>query len=183
MIGPLLWGLLLFITSTSSGVLAQDNEPWAKMLEGFKDPTRQYFDTALEYLDWMNKSPTCPRSLKKQIDYQIAMVHLDAVEMGAMFLARDEHMKRCRESLDKYIKENPNGDLAFEAQSTLGRLFMEEGRILMMRSEHEATKDAEREPLRLKAREEFKKALPFFEAADKLATEQAKKLQAMQKES
>lgn len=175
----LLSGLFVFPFSVS----AQDDAPWAKMLEGFKDPSRGYYDTALEYLEWMKTSPLCPDSLKGQMDYQIAMVHLEAIETGSIFLSRDDHMKNCRDSLEKYIKEHPDGDLAFDARSTLGRLFMEEGRLAIMKSEHELTRDNEREPLRLRAREEFKKSIPYFESADKWATEQARKLQAAQKEN
>ncbi|MDR2757360.1 MAG: AsmA family protein [Planctomycetaceae bacterium] len=178
---PVLGFILFFSLLSGHWLSAQEDEQWAKMLQGFKDPERKYFDTALEYLDWMKTSPFCPASLKKQIDYQIALAHLDVVESGNTFLSRDEHIKRCRESLEKFIKENPQSDLMFEAQSTLGRLFMEEGRMAMLYATHETTKDAEREQYRLKARDHFKKALPFFETADKLATEQAKKLQAMQK--
>ncbi|MDR2704644.1 MAG: hypothetical protein LBC02_02590 [Planctomycetaceae bacterium] len=173
--------ILLFFLMLGNGLWAQEDEKWAKMLQGFKDPDRKYFDTALEYLDWMKTSPLCPPSLKKQIDYQIAVVHLDAVESGNTFLSRDEHIKKCRESLEKFIKENPQNNLMFDAQSTLGRLFVEEGRMAMLYANHETTKDAEREQYRIKARDSFKKALPFFESADKLATEQAKKLQEMQK--
>ncbi|MDR1269334.1 MAG: AsmA family protein [Planctomycetaceae bacterium] len=173
--------VLLFFLLSGNSVLGQEDESWAKMLQGFKDPERKYFDTALEYLHWMQTSPLCPPSLKKQIDYQVAVVHLDAIESGNTFLPRDEHIKKCRESLEKFIKENPQHDLMFDAQSTLGRLFMEEGRTAMLYATHETTKNAEREQYRVKARDNFKKALPFFEAADKLATEQAKKLQDTQK--
>ncbi|MDR2440511.1 MAG: hypothetical protein LBE12_14210 [Planctomycetaceae bacterium] len=178
---PVLCCILFFFLLSGHWLSAQEDEQWAKMLQGFKDSDRKYFDTALEYLDWMKTSPLCPLSLKKQIDYQIALVHLDAVESGNTFLPRDEHIKKCRDSLEKFIKENPQNDLMFDAQSTLGRLFMEEGRMTMLYAAHETTKDAEREQYRLKARDSFKKALPYFETADKLATEQAKKLQNMQK--
>ncbi len=144
------------------------------MLDGLK--TQKYYDTALEYLDWMKSSPLCPLSLKKQLDYQIAMTHLDAIEDAAMFLPRDEHMKKCREALDKYLKENPNGAFVFDAVSTQGRLLMEEGRIDVARADAETTKESEREPLKKKAREAFKQALPFFEKADALASENARKL-------
>ncbi|MDR0336177.1 MAG: hypothetical protein LBI18_03705 [Planctomycetaceae bacterium] len=178
---PVLACVLLLFLLSGNLVWAQKDEPWMKMLQGFKEPDRKYFDTALDYLDWMKTSPLCPTSLKQQIDYQIAIVHLDAVESGNTFLPRDEHIKKCREALEKFIKENPQHDLMFESQSTLGRLFVEEGRTAMLYATHETTKNADREQHRLKARDNFKKALPFFEAADKLATEQAKKLQEMQK--
>ncbi|MDR0870899.1 MAG: tetratricopeptide repeat protein [Planctomycetaceae bacterium] len=163
-----------------TAVFGQETQ-WGKILDGFKDPQRGYYDTALDYLEWMRTSPLCPSDLRPQIDYQIASVHLDAVENNAMFLTRDEHLKRCREALEKYLKEHPDGDAAFEAESSLGRLFMEEGRIAVIKSEHELTKDADRQPLKEKARSDFLNALPFFEKADKLATEQAKTLQAAQK--
>ena len=165
-------GLLLV---SFSSACADDSETWSKMLEGLK--SQGYYDTALEYLDWMKSSPLCPSSLKKQLDYQIANTHLDAIEDGAMFLPRDEHMKRCREALEKYLSANPNGEFVFDAISTQGRLLMEEGRIDIARANAETTRDADREPLTKKAREAFKQALPFFEKADKLATEHAQKLQ------
>ena len=158
-------------------VRADESETWSKMLEGLK--SQGYYDTALEYLDWMRSSPLCPRSLKKQLDYQVAGTHLDAIEDGAMFLPRDEHMKKCREALEKYLTANPNGDFVFEAISTQGRLLMEEGRLDIARANAETTRDADREPLTKKARDAFKAALPFFEKADQLATEHAKKLQTL----
>lgn len=173
---------LFFVSSIFfSAVSAQEDQQWSKMLQGLKNPEHPYYDTALDYLDWMRTSPLCPLTLKGQIDYQAALIHFDAVQNDAMFLQRDEHMKRCRELLEKFVKEKADNPLVFQAQSMLGRLFMEEGRIAMIRSEHETTRDEERGPLREKARGEFKKALPSFEAADKIATERAKKLQETQK--
>lgn len=169
------FGVLVPMTS------AQGDQQWSKMLQGLKNSERPYYDTALDYLDWMRTSPLCPFTLRGQIDYQAAMVHFDAVQNNAMFLQRDEHMKRCRELLEKFVKEKANNPLVFQAQTMLGRLFMEEGRMAIIRSEHETTRDEERGPLREKARDEFNKALPRFEAADKMATERAKKLQATQK--
>ena len=171
-----LFVLVVGLLSTSfSGLQANESEVWSKMLEGLK--SQGYHDTALEYLDWMKTSPLCPRSLKRQIDYRIADTHLDALETGAMFLPRDEHMKRCREALERYLQEQPNGEFVFDAISTQGRLLMEEGRLDLARANAETTREADREPLIKKAREAFRQALPFFEKADQLATEQARKLQ------
>ncbi len=174
---------------------SQEVEPWKKMLEGFKAPERHYFDTALDYLDWMNKSPNCPPSLKKQIDFQIAMLHRDAVEQNAPFLPRGEHTKRCRELLEKFLSTEPDteqaeqdGELVFEALSTLGRLLMEKGREALLRTEFDALSDSTPNSVsdsasddaaqarRLEARSEFQKALAYFEEADEWATTQAKQL-------
>lgn len=154
---------------------------WNKMLEGLKAPERQYYDTAAEYLESMRTSPLCPPDLKPQIDYQIALVHFEAVENQAMFLTLKEHFEQCRKALEKYINEQPNGEWFFESQSLQGGLYKEEGHIAVLKSEHERTKDDERPTLLKEAREHFQKALPYFEAADRWATEQAKKLQAAQK--
>ena len=160
-------------------VRADELETWSRMLDGLKE--RQYFDTAVDYLNWMKTSSLCPPSLKNQLDYQIALTHLAAVEQQALFLKREEHMAECRKALEKYLDDNPNGDFVFEAVSTQGRLLMEEGRFDMMRAEADTTRDSEREPLKENARKKFQQALSFFEKADKLATEAARSLENAQK--
>ncbi len=165
------------VLSTVLPAIADESEVWSKMLRGLKTE-RKYYDTALEYLEWMKNSPLATPALKKQFDYQVAEVHLDAMENNAMFLPRPEHMKKCQEALERYLKDNPNGEFAFDAISTQGRLLMEDGRNDLFRAEQDTTKESDRGPLREKARKSFEKAMPVFEKADAMATEQAKKIKA-----
>ncbi|MGL4594381.1 MAG: hypothetical protein ACRCUY_06590 [Thermoguttaceae bacterium] len=169
------FGMILL---SETGV-SQENARWSKVVNGFKE--RGYYDTALDYLNWLSERPNCPESLKNQIDYQRSLVHLDAIESGKMYLPREDHIKQCQNLLLSYVEKQPSGDNVFEAQTTLGRLFLEEGRIGMLKADHELTRDADRQGLRERARSDFEKALPFFQKADALASEQAKKLQEARK--
>ena len=164
-----------FLLASFAGTRAGELETWSRMVEGLKE--RQYFDTAIEYLHWMRSSSFRPSSLERQFDYQIGCIHLAAVEQQALFLKREEHVAECQKAFEKYLDENPDGELAFEAASALGRLWMGEGRLDMARAALDVTRDSERETLKTSAREAFLRALPFFERADKLATERARYLQ------
>ncbi|HBT78320.1 MAG TPA: hypothetical protein DEB39_15665 [Planctomycetaceae bacterium] len=137
-----------------------------------------YYDTALDYLNWMDTVPFCPPELKTQMDYQIAMVHLDAMESGRLFLKQTDHLKCCRESLAKFLGEHPDSEYVFETNTTLGNLLLQEGRSAILRSTLETTPVGDRPRLVEEARSKFQEALKYFETADKLAVEAARKVMA-----
>lgn len=164
---------LILLLTCFPALDADENTAWFKMLQGLKERYK-YYDTALDYLERSKASPAFPDSLKEQWDYQVARIHLEAVHNNAIFLTPEEHLKRCRDSLEKYLKEHPAGVQAFDAQSTLGRLYIESGRLLMLQAEYSATPDAGRDSFRGQARAEFQKAIPYLEMAENTAKEQVR---------
>lgn len=156
---------------------AQENTQWSRMLDGLKGQERGYFDTALQYLEWMKDSPMAPPSLKERYDFEVALVHMGAIENQKMFLKFEEHLKLCREALEKYIREHPEGGVIFEARMTLGRLYQEEGRIKMLTADLDVTREENKKQLREQAREDYKKSQPIFNAVRDMAREPVVKLQ------
>lgn len=171
-----------FLALSAETSVADETGRWARMLEGFKDPQRRYYDTALEYLRYMEANPNCPESLREQLDYQRARIHQDVLESGVLFLSRQEHLDRQREALTRFVEEHPDHNLYFDAQLMLGRLYLEQGRAIMLRLvESFDLKEDRQKELRLQARSEFQRAASSFEAALARATEQAKELQEAKK--
>lgn len=179
------WGLLRFVLTlfipilflgSAVDVSGQTVSRWKVMLDGLAE--RGYYDTSLDYLKWMEQMPFCPPDLKEQLDYQIGMIHIEAMETGRLFLNQAEHLKACRESLAKFLKEHPENEYVFETNTTLGNLLLQEGRAAMTRSTQETTPAAERPRLVEEARGKFEEALAFFKAADKLAVAAARKVMA-----
>ncbi len=151
------------------------SDHWPQMLEGLKE--RRFFDTALQYVGKLHNGANCPASLKEQFDFQVGMIHLHAVKQNAPFLPFDEHLKLCRESLEKFLAANPDGEKTYETHTILGQLDLHDGQnVAGMQKDAQAHGNAaaDKDTLLLHA-------LSHFEAADKLATEQAKKLQLMRK--
>ncbi len=142
---------------------ASADEPWQKMLAGLAE--RRYFDTALEYLDWLQTSPDGPASFKPQYDFQVAQIHWQALQQ-APFLSRDEHIRCCRVALYTFLKTEPDDVLVIESNLILGKIWFEEGR--------------QRQDV-IHSRGAFQDGVSYFERAEKLAIKQAKSLQAKRK--
>jgi hypothetical protein len=137
---------------------------------------RGYYDTAFNYVQWLGQSAGCPADLSEQIDYQLGLIHIEAVRKNRMFLNRAEHLRAARTLFTKFLTEHPDNEFVFEANTTLGELLLDDGRNELTRSTMDVTPTTEREPLRLSARNKIESALLYFETADKLAVTAARKI-------
>lgn len=108
-------------------------EPVLEFVEGLRE--RQYFDTALEYLDVAQQRPELSAAIRDVIDLERAKT-LQA--MGASSRVpedRDLYLQQAKEALQKFTSAHSNHPQAALANSMLGELLLERARTLIWQME------------------------------------------------
>ncbi len=124
------WIALLCVLTTPQ-VFSQ--EPVLEFVDGLRQ--RQYFDTALEYLDFAQLQPGLAAEVRDVIDLERAKT-LQA--MGASSRVpedRDLFLQQAKESLQKFTTEHNDHPQSAFANSMLGELLLERARTLIWQME------------------------------------------------
>ncbi len=164
--------LFFYVILITSPVFAE--EQWESMLQGLLQ--RQYYDVAIDYLESLGNSPKCPTKLKDQVDLQIARIHLEALSQGKAPLGAEVHLAQAKNALTRFVQQYPDHAEAYLANRNLGKLFLEELRMLNARIHATGTTEAQKENLRNQAEAKYVEAESAFQRAEQIAYETAKKL-------
>lgn len=157
-------GALLLVAVCQASLLRAD-EPTLEFLAGLR--AREYYDTALEYLDYLEKKGDLSPEVKQAIPYERAVtLSADAREQRNPE-NQSKQLETARTLLQQFIQSSPRHVKAAEANSDLGQLYMTRGRLLAQQA-RSLPGQAERATLQVQARGEFEKARSPFETAQKL---------------
>jgi len=127
----------------------------------FLDALRQakWDDTAVDYLDWAEKSPSSSEALRRQIPYQRAA---SLTVQGRQSRNRDEQKRllgRAAEDFQKYAESDPDGPLAADALRRSANLYAEQALAALSDAERLPESAAsQRNALQTSARTSFKQA-------------------------
>ncbi len=158
------WSLLLACAMVARfGVCrpAAAAEPYAEMLEGLR--TRQWYDTALEYIDAQRNNPLIPEPDRQAMPYEEGRLMVSASRLENDLARRNALLDKAHAKFSEFVQSQPGHPLAAVAQTQLGGVLVERGRVLSIASER---KGAKKEELLAQARESFAAALPVFAAAE-----------------
>jgi tetratricopeptide (TPR) repeat protein len=144
-------GLLLAL---GGGSLLPAAEPAREFLEKLRE--RGYFDTALEYLDVIAKSPNVPAAMKETLDYEKGTTLVDASRATRDAAIRAKQLDEAQTLLTRFMTERAKHALAPNAQRQIGNLMVERARII-----RDAAKKKNNDPA------EMKKALALYQEAHK----------------
>ena len=152
----------LYVLSASP---ACAEEPILEFLEGLRE--RQYFDTALEYLDVIPLRADLSPELRDVIDLERART-LQA--MGAASRVpedRDVYLQQAKEALQKFTSAHSNHPQAAFANSMLGELLLERARTLIWQMDGAESPD-KRTEYQLAARKLIDEGQVIYQAANDL---------------
>ena len=136
---------------------------------------RGYYDTAVDYLESLRGKPNIPAEIADQLDFLIGKATLSMIR-DASAAERPIYVNRCRELIERFLKEHPDHPQAQEAGTALARIWLEDGRANLDRI-NPSLSEAEQLPLRETARKNFEKAAPLLEKAVAQARARAKSVQ------
>ncbi len=110
----------------------QAEEPYLKFLQGLR--SRQYFDTAMQYLQSLEERGDVPAEIKAIVPYERAVTLVE----GSQFVQNPEtqaaQLDQAQASLEKFLKDSPNHALTAVASTELGRIMLGKAQVLIWRS-------------------------------------------------
>lgn len=112
----------------------QGAEPAKAFLQKLREA--QYFDTALEYLEVLEKSPLAPAEYKgPTLFYEKGSLLIDASRVTRDPAIRSKQLDEAYGYLDRFVKStDANNPLASTAKKQLGNLMVERARIIVDRA-------------------------------------------------
>lgn len=123
-LGTLCLGLGWLATIASSAQAVEEAQKFLEALRG-----KGYFDTALDYIEWLRTSRFCPEEMKKTLGYEAAITNLSASLASQDMKYRTEYLDRARQQFDEFLKEQPLHPLAADARVQLGNVLVERAKI------------------------------------------------------
>jgi len=172
------WGRMVLVTSLVLGWLATA-APAVEQAQDFLDRLRErgYHDLALDYLDWLRTSPLCPKEMKDKLDYELGVTLIGASPRAGTLTKREQYLDQARDTLEKFIKENPKHPLAGTASSQCANVLVERGRIKAELAASPNKSADEKKRLLGEARTLYQEAQKIFETSEKFWYEVAKKFE------
>ncbi len=133
-----------------------------KFLDGLRQ--RRYYNTALDYLDELEKRTDLTPKFKQVIPYQRAITLLGESSTISNPEVREEKLDLAVAALEAFTRDNPNHELAGDANTQQARILIEKARVKIWESESPANKDNS-EKFRLEGRALLTKARDTFQKA------------------
>lgn len=146
------------ITSLSSAI-----EPAEQFLEGLKE--RQYFDTALEYLEMVKTSPLVAPPFKETIPYEKGLTLILSSRVTRDTKEREAKLDEAGKLLKEFADTRATHPYAALAESQRGNLLVERAKINMERSKGKNLTSEEKDALVAEARTKYDEAIAVFESA------------------
>ena len=151
--------------------LALAADPQKEILDGLK--AKGDYAGAADYLQKVRTNPGLPSGFAETIDYELATVHIEAARR-AVEGERDTHYRLAQEVLKSFLADHAKHSLVPAAQSLLGNMLLERGRL--QRSLGEQRVGAERQKLMDSARDYLAQSDEVWTAADSAAEAELKKI-------
>lgn len=127
-----LFTLLLCCVSMSLPTSVQADEPYLKFVQGLRN--RQYYDTAIRYLESLETRKNVPQEIVDRIPYEKAVT----LVAGAQFVQNPEtqadQLDQAQAYLEAFLKKTPNHKLAPIANTELARIMLGKAQVLIWRS-------------------------------------------------
>ncbi|QDU78359.1 hypothetical protein Pla110_00600 [Polystyrenella longa] len=159
-------GLLCASLLCEPSLMAQ--EQTLRFLDGLRE--REYYDTALFYLEQEQQRPNLDPKLAARLQYEQAALLLESASQIRNPDSRQQRLNEAAEALAAFVKEHPDHPQIGSANRELAKVHLNNARVALW--EADSTDDAqEQRELRQKtrreielAREIFRKALPQLTA-------------------
>ena len=140
-------------------------EPYLEFVEALRD--REYFDTAMEYLEWADARSDLPAAVKAVIPFEKAATLIQLAKVQRNPEAANATLSRAQAFLEQFLKANPDHPKAAKANSDAANVLVGKGKVALVQA---------RSPSNASKRGDFlKQATVHFESARKLFQDSAVK--------
>ena len=150
-------------------------EPYLPFVEALRQ--REYFDTALEYLEWAEARPDLPADIKALIPFEKATTLIQLSKVQRNPEAASATLGRAQAFLEQFLKANPDHPKAAKANSDAASVLVGKGKVSVQQARSPGNANKRVEFMKT-ARENFEQARKLFQDA---ATKYDKQWQAFPK--
>ena len=157
--------LLLNVASFPRAICAAElepNEPYLEVLNGLR--TRQYYDTAIFYLESLEKNPKVPAVLKQAIPLEKADTLLENSRSQRNPDAQSRLLEEALKQLALFTRKSPSHPRAPDANTKRGSILLEKAKIFVVKSKS-GKKGAEQKQFQEEARKLVGQARRIFQKA------------------
>lgn len=157
--------------AVASNCTLQADEPFVQFLEGLRE--RKYFDTAVEYLDQLDRRTDLTSEDRAIFSLQLGLTYEAEARASRVIEDRDLSLGKAELAFRKFLKDNPNHPQSAFANASLGNLLFEKARSILW--DADAASNADRRPeMQKQARGLIDQAEKIFQKAYKLYEAQYK---------
>lgn len=130
--GRLLIGPVIVAMAMMCGATARGEERFIDFIGGLRE--RQFFDTAIEYIDSISQRTDLPAEVREVLDLERGMTLQQKGAASRVPEDREQALTEAETSLRKFIGEHGQHSQAALANSMLGELLFERARSLMWKA-------------------------------------------------
>jgi tetratricopeptide (TPR) repeat protein len=128
-------------------------------VEGLRQ--RQYYDTALDYLEFMRTSRLAPKDFRATIDYERGVTLTESGKTLPL-VDREKRLNEARVAFEQFIAKHPHHWLVIESEVYLANLLIERGRLQMALASRFRRTPEEKSHLVTEARAMFQDSQKMF---------------------
>lgn len=160
-------GRILCLATMVSGLLGFASaaiavEPALEFLNGLRE--RRYYDTALQYIEQIENSPSIPAEVKEVLQYERGITLLESAKELINLDAQRRQLDMAQASFEAFTKDHPNHALAGQANTSRGLILMEKARVDIWDGD-KPSNEGNREAFRESARKGIAAARSIFQQA------------------
>lgn len=137
-------------------------EPYLEFVQGLRD--RQYFDSAMSYLEVIEARDNVPKEIKDVISFEKAVTLLDSSRFSQNPDVQAEKLDKAQAYLEQFIKDSPNHSLLATANTELARILLGKAQVTIWKSRSPAN-DENRLSFQQAARKQIAQAKVIFQKA------------------
>jgi len=137
-------------------------EPYLEFLRGLRE--RQYFDTAIFYLDQLATRPDVPSEIRQVIPYEKALTLLESSKVSRSPEKQVEQLDQALAFLQQFVKESPNHPSVADANSEQAQILIGKARVEIVQSRNPVNQGAKGD-YQKRARDYIGQARKVFDAA------------------
>lgn len=137
-------------------------EPYLQFVEGLRQ--REYFDTAMEYLEWAETQPDLPNDVKQVIPFEKAVTLIQQSKELRNPDQASAVLTRAQAFLEQFLKANPDHPKAAQANSEAAHVFLNKGKVAIIQSRSPSNGNKKTELLN-QAKDNLDKAGKLFQDA------------------
>ena len=131
--------LLMGIIQFATPAVLNAKEPYLEFVQGLRE--RQYFDSAMLYLDSLKSRKNVPEEIKQIIPYEKAVTLLRSSQFSQNPDAQAELLDQAQAYLEQFIKKSPKHELVASANTELARILLGKAQVLIWKSRSPANKE------------------------------------------
>lgn len=137
-------------------------EPYLEFVEGLRE--REYFDTAMEYLEWAETRPDLPPDVKAVIPFEKAATLIQLSKLQRNPEAANATLSRAQAFLEQFLKASPEHPKAAKANSDAANVLVGKGKVAVLQARSPSNANKRGEFLK-QAKDQFEQARKLFQDA------------------